>query len=118
MNNPSGESQQLTLRVLTTDKSCQHPKQLENKSYNSPEPLKPPERQQDDSPSVKLEGEWNAAASCDVELTIGEMDMLGAPGQVEDIGNKLKKLVNMSDHEHERSKQRSPKYSPGETTQR
>ena len=113
MNDASGKSQQLALRTLTTDESLQRPKRLGNESYNSPEPLEPPDRRQDDSPSVKLEGERNAAARCDVELTTGETDTLGASGRVEDVGNKLKKLVNASDREHERSKRKDKQNSPG-----
>ena len=74
-----------------------------------PEPPQPPDEaanQQNEPPSVELEGERIPNPSCDVRRTRAEANMSGPSEDNEDARDWLKKLVNMSDRISEGSKQR------------
>jgi hypothetical protein len=81
----------------------------------SPPPMPMPDepaRLENGPPSVELEGEWKAVASCDVGLASDEADASTASGPVEDDGKWSKKLQKVSEREHERSKQTGRKDLP------
>ena len=121
MNDASGESRQLALRTLTTDESRQRPKRLENESYNSPEPLKPPDKpalQRTESPSAELEGESRAASSCDVGPTRDNADASRALEDVEDAREWPTKLPNASELERKRSERKEKRSRTWESSTR
>ena len=67
----------------------------ENVPEAPPTPPEPPDKpvlRHSKSPSAELEGERNAASSCDVERTSGDTDMSGVSTNVEDAGNEPKEL--------------------------
>lgn len=69
-----------------------------------PEPPNKPALQHSESPSTRLEGERNKALSCDAKRTSTKKDTSEASGSIEDAGEQLKKLWNMSECEHKHSK--------------
>jgi hypothetical protein len=82
----------------------------------SPPPMPMPDepaRLENGPPSVELEGEWKAVASCDVGLASDEADASTASGPVEDDGKWSKKLQKVSECERECSKRINEENSPG-----
>ena len=83
-----------------------------------PEPPQPPEppdeaaNRQNEPPSVELEGERIPNPSCDVGRISAEANASGPSEDDEDARDRLKKLVNMSDHISEGSKRRGREDSP------
>jgi hypothetical protein len=63
--------------------------------------------------SVELVGERRSLPSCDVGPTRSEADMSGASEGVAVDGKQLRKLQQVSEHKHERSKPMDEENSPG-----
>jgi hypothetical protein len=118
MNDASGKSQRIALKVLAEDGQCQHRERLANESKDSPELPEPPDdatQRRTQSPSVELEGERRVAASCDAEPARAETDTSGVPGCGGDDRKRPTKLRATSERVSTGLKENTPKYLPGRT---
>ena len=83
---------------------------------HSPRPPEPPDRtakQQDEPPSVELEGERRSRASCDDGPTSDVTDTSRASEGIEDDGNRPKKLRKALEHVSKRSDPKEREDSQG-----
>ena len=119
----AGESESANAHVRSTRADEENDQRTKTAVDDVPEtPPEPPPPPTDPSapsiqgnkpPSVELEGETKALASFDATPTRAETDASRASGSAGDVGNRSKKLRNASEHEHERSMQRTRIDSPG-----